>query len=62
MGNPTEGAVAQLERDRPRWQVWVVPRAVGGPVWCARRHDDHKKVINADSAEYLAEYIEQASR
>ncbi len=36
---------------------------VGGPVWCARRRDDHRKVLNADSAEHLAEYLEdEASR
>ncbi len=57
MGNPTGETIAQLERDHPDWQVWVVTRVIGGPVWCARRHDDHKKILNADSAEHLAEYL-----
>jgi hypothetical protein len=35
-----------------------VHRLYGGTVWCARRHDDHKKVINADSAAHLAEELE----
>jgi hypothetical protein len=58
MGNPNERDLVQLERDWPHWQVWTVYQAVGGTVWCARRRDDHKKVINADSAEHLAEYLE----
>jgi len=39
-------------------QIWTVHRVVGGTVWCARRRDDHKKVLNTDSAEHLAEYLE----
>ena len=57
MGNPNDGALARLQADWPRWQVWIVHRVVGGPVWCARRHDDHKKVINAGSAAELAGYL-----
>jgi len=56
--NPTDETIAQLEHEWPRWQIWVVHRVVGGPVWCARRHDDHKKIINAYSAAELAEYLE----
>jgi hypothetical protein len=58
MGNPTDGMVAQLERDWPNWQVWIVHNVIGGPTWCARRRDDHNRVLNADSAEHLAEYLE----
>lgn len=54
-------ALAALERDWPHWQVWVVRRVVGGPVWCARRRDDHKRVLNAGSAGELAEYLAAAS-
>jgi hypothetical protein len=59
MENPTNAAaLARLQADWPRWQVWIVHRVIGGPVWCARRHDDHKVVLNAGSAEELAEYLE----
>jgi hypothetical protein len=39
---------------------WTVRRYVGGMVWCARRRVDHKLVLNASSAEDLAEMIEAA--
>jgi hypothetical protein len=58
MGNPNDDALAQLERDWPGWQCWVVIRYIGPPTWCARRRDDHKVVINSDSAEHLAEALE----
>jgi hypothetical protein len=58
MGQPTDDALAQLEHDWPGWQIWTVQRLIGGTVWCARRRDDHKKVLNADSPEHLAEYLE----
>ncbi len=57
-------ALARLRADWPNWEVWVVPRAVGGPVWCARRHADRDavpaRVLNAGSAAELAEYIAEA--
>jgi hypothetical protein len=37
-----------------------VHRVIGGPVWCARRRDDHKVVLNAGSAAELAEYLEDS--
>ncbi len=52
--------IAAMEREWPRWQVWVVNRVVGGPVWCARPWDDEKHVLNAGSPDQLAEYLEQA--
>ena len=58
MSNPSDPALAQLADDWPLWEFWIVRRLYGGPVWCARRRDDHKKVINADSAEHLAEELE----
>lgn len=58
--NPNETVVA-LEREWPRWQVWVVHRAAGGQLWCARRWDDHGTVLNADSADELAEHLEEAA-
>ncbi len=58
MGQPTGEILAQLQADWPRLQIWTVHRVVGGTVWCARRRDEHKKVLNTDSAEHLAEYLE----
>lgn len=40
-----------------RWEVWVVNRVVGGPVWCARLHDNHAKVLNAYEPQHLEEYM-----
>ena len=61
MGNPNDDAVAHLERDWPNWQIWYVRRLYGGPVWCARRHEDRDavpaRVLNADSPEHLAEAL-----
>jgi len=56
--NPTNAIVARLEADWPRWQIWVVHRVVGGPVWCARRWDDERRVLNAGSADELTEMLE----
>jgi hypothetical protein len=61
MQNPTDEIVKRLEVDWPRWQIWVVNRVVGGPVWCARRWDDHGQVLNAGSADELAECLEEAA-
>ena len=61
MGNPTDAIVAELERNWPNYQVWVVHRAVGGAVWCARRWDwqPGQPVLNAYSAKELTEYLEE---
>ena len=58
MANPTDQTVADLERDWPRWQSWVVHRVIGGPLWCARRWDDEKRLLHADTPGQLAEYLE----
>jgi hypothetical protein len=40
---------------------WVVPLALGGERWCARRHGDPLlNVLHADIPEHLAEYITEA--
>jgi hypothetical protein len=56
--NPTDEIVAKLEADWPGWQIWVVWRVYGGPLWCARRRDDEKRVVNADSPGELTRYLE----
>jgi hypothetical protein len=58
MQNRTDQVVAKLEADWPNWQIWVIHKAVGGITWCARRWDDEKQVLNADSPEHLAERLE----
>jgi len=57
--NPTDEMVAALERDWPEWQIWTVPRAAGGTIWCARRWDGTGRVLNAHSPDELIEYMEQ---
>jgi hypothetical protein len=53
-----EAIVARLEADFPDWQCWYVPLALGGTTWCARRWDDEKRVLNADSPDELVERLE----
>jgi hypothetical protein len=55
--NQFQKIVADLEADWPKWQIWFVPRAVGGTVWCARRWDGQGRVLNAGSPDELAEYL-----
>ena len=49
--------IARLEADYPDWQIWVVHRACGPSVWCARPWADEKAVINTDSPDQLREYL-----
>ncbi len=55
--NPAGARVAELERDRPRWQVWMARRTVGGTLWGGRRWDGGGTVLNGWSADELAEYL-----
>jgi hypothetical protein len=57
--NQFEVIVTELERDWPDWQFWYVPRAVGGTIWCARRWDDERQVINTDSPDALEDRLER---
>ena len=57
IANPTGEVVAKLEADWPDWQIWTVPRAVGGTLWCARRWDDDKRVLNARGPDELVERL-----
>jgi len=59
--NPTDATVAKLEADWPDWQVWVVFRAIGGTTWCARRWDNERQVLNADSPDELVEFLHKAA-
>ena len=59
--NPTDQVVAKLEADWPHWQIWVVNRALGGAIWCARRWDGSGETLKAHSADELAEYLEEAA-
>jgi hypothetical protein len=54
MRNETEVILARLRARFGRtWQLWTVLPALGGTIWCARRHDDHQYVVNEDTAEAL---------
>ena len=50
-------ARAALRERWPDWEIWYVPRAIGGLLWCARLHSDHKALINAQSPDELEEYL-----
>jgi hypothetical protein len=58
-GNPIDHAAIELERDHPAWQVWVTYRPVAVPTWNARRWDG-TRMLQAGSAERLAEALERA--
>jgi hypothetical protein len=66
MGEPTGPATERGELTRLRekygdtWEIWVVHRPYGGPVWCARKHDDHKHVLHAPSPRELKQKICEA--
>jgi hypothetical protein len=55
--NYFQAIAARLESDWPGYQFWYVPKAVGGFIWCARREDDHRHVINAGSPDELEERL-----
>jgi hypothetical protein len=61
MENPgTNGIISHLEADWSHWEVWVVHRYIGGDRWCARRRDNHRRRLHADTSDQLAEYLEDA--
>ena len=51
--NAEQDKVAELEGEWPQWQFWVVYRYQGGPVWCARRWEGERSVLNAGGAAVL---------
>lgn len=60
MQNTTDEQVAELAAEWPSWEFWIVHRYIGGPLYCARRRDSHRKVLNADTPAQLTEYLEDA--
>ncbi len=57
MQNPTDAAVAELDRDWPNWQIWTVRRVAGGLLWCARRRDGSGPALHGHSSDELVEYL-----
>jgi hypothetical protein len=60
MSNANDEILAELNREWPGWECWVVHRVVGGDRWCARRRDDQRRLLHADTPEQLTEYLEEA--
>ena len=56
--NPTDEMLARLKADWPHWQIWTILRVVGGTMWCARRWDGTGPILNADTADELAQFLE----
>jgi hypothetical protein len=50
-------ARAALRKRWPDWEIWYVPRAIGGLLWCARLDSDHKTLIKAESPDELEEQL-----
>jgi hypothetical protein len=59
---PPRQRQALLQARFPNWEIWYVPKALGGFTWCARRHGEANllNTLTADRASRLAELIEQA--
>jgi hypothetical protein len=51
---------ALRERWSARWEIWYVPLALGGLTWCARRHDNHRRLLHAYTPGELEEYLAEA--
>lgn len=43
-----------------RWDIWVVHRYIGGPLWCAKPKGASIALLHADQPEHLVEYIGEA--
>lgn len=54
---PQTDQLAALRQAHERWQFWAVPRVVGGTLWCARLHADHKVVLQRRSAAELSKAV-----
>jgi hypothetical protein len=57
----TDEALAALrQRWGTRWEIWYVPLALGGNTWCARRHDNHRRLLHGHTPDELEEYLADA--
>jgi hypothetical protein len=65
-GEPVEDAaqvaLERLRGDWPRWNIWTVPKAIGGTVWCAHSSGDERHVLNEESAADLEWAMTSASQ
>jgi hypothetical protein len=55
--NHFDETISRIEGAWPDYQVWIIRRVVGGPLYCARRRDQSAAVLNADDPDDLAVLI-----
>jgi hypothetical protein len=55
--NATQRQISELEHLFPHYMVWTITRP-SGLVWCARRWDGTRAVLNAPTPEALEHHIE----
>jgi hypothetical protein len=55
---PPRQRQALLQEHYPDYEIWYVPRALGGMTWCARRDPQDTNPIRAELPSELAEAIE----
>jgi hypothetical protein len=53
---------ALLQAYYPTYEIWYVPRALGGMIWCARRDPKDTHPITADKPSELAKAIDAEQR
>jgi hypothetical protein len=49
-----------LRKNYPNWDLWVVRRYVGGPLWCAKPKGASIALLHANEPEHLVGYIAEA--
>jgi len=57
--NPIEALKTTFKRAYPAWDVWAVPRVVGGTLWCAKRTGQETASLQANSPGQLAAWLEE---
>ena len=60
MTKDDEALAALRERWGARWEIWYVPLALSGNTWCARRHDNHRRLLHGHTGKELEEYLTEA--
>ncbi len=55
-----EDLAALKARWGARWEVWYVPLWLGGITWCARLHDNHRRLLHGHTPQELGEYLAEA--